>query len=136
MIRRRDFIAGLGSAVAWPLAARAQQGERLPRVGLLMAYANNREKQISVPFRRRLEELGWIDGRNVRIEERWGNDDMNRISAQAGELVRVEPQVIATSGARVLPALRQQTNTIPIVFAGISDPVAQGIVASLARPGG
>jgi putative ABC transport system substrate-binding protein len=137
-MRRREFIAGVGgAAVAWPLAAQAQQGERLPRVGLLIAYTNNAESQISVePFRKRLEQLGWIDGRSVRIEERWGNDDMDRIRAQAAELVRLEPQVIVTSGARVLPALRQETNTIPIVFAGLSDPVAQGIVASLARPGG
>jgi putative ABC transport system substrate-binding protein len=134
-MRRREFIAALGAA-ALPLSARAQQGAGLPRVGLLMAYANDGENQISVPFRKRLEELGWIDGRNVRIEERWGNDDMDRIRAQAAELVRLEPQVIVTSGARVLPALRQQTNTIPIVFAGLSDPVSQGIVASLARPGG
>jgi putative ABC transport system substrate-binding protein len=135
-MRRREFIAGVGGAVAWPVMARAQQSGRLPRVGLLMAYANDGENQISVPFRKRLEELGWIDGRNVRIEERWGNDDMDLIRAQAAELVRLEPQVIVTSGARVLPALRQQTNTIPIVFAGLSDPVSQGIVTSLARPGG
>jgi putative tryptophan/tyrosine transport system substrate-binding protein len=135
-MNRRQIVSALAGAAAWPISARAQQSGRLPRVGLLMAYANDGENQISVPFRKRLEELGWIDGRNVRIEERWGNDDMDLIRAQAAELVRLEPQVIVTSGARVLPALRQQTNTIPIVFAGLSDPVSQGIVASLARPGG
>jgi putative tryptophan/tyrosine transport system substrate-binding protein len=136
-MRRRDFITLLGGAAAWPLAARAQQAERVRRIGLLMASADDREGQARVtPLKEGLKELGWTDGRNIQIETRFGGGDAGRIRAHAAELVALAPDVLvghATPGTR---ALRQATSSIPIVMVAVNDPVEQGFVSSLAHPGG
>jgi putative tryptophan/tyrosine transport system substrate-binding protein len=138
MSSRREFITLLGgAAVAWPLAARAQQAERVRRIGLLMASADDREGQARVtPLKEGLKELGWTDGRNIQIETRFGGGDAGRIRAHAAELVALAPDVLvghATPGTR---ALRQATSSIPIVMVAVNDPVEQGFVSSLAHPGG
>ena len=136
-IKRRDFITLLGGAAAWPLAARAQQAERLRRIGVLMGVADDREGQARVAaLKQGLQELGWTDGRNIQIEVRFGGADAGRIRAHAAELVALAPDVLvghATPGTR---ALRQATSSIPIVMAAVNDPVEQGFVSSLAHPGG
>jgi putative ABC transport system substrate-binding protein len=138
MIRRREFIAGLGGAAAWPLAARAQRGDRVRRIGVLMAYDENDpapNTQVSA-FTQALAGLGWTDGRNVRMDLRWGRGDNNRISALAGELVSLQPDIILTHTTLATAALQRETRTIPIVSVSVSDPVASGIVARLNQPGG
>jgi putative ABC transport system substrate-binding protein len=139
MIRRRDLITLLGSAAAaWPLAARAQQGNRVRRIGVLMPYDENdplAKPQVSA-FTQALAELGWIDGRNVRMDVRWGGDDINRIRALAQELVGLQPDIIQAISAPVTFALQRETRTIPIVFANVADPVASGVVERLDRPSG
>jgi putative ABC transport system substrate-binding protein len=138
MIRRREFIAGLGSAAAWPVVARAQQGDRVRRIGVLMGGDENdplRKTSLSA-FTQALADLGWTDGRNLRMDLRWHGDDLNRIRALAQELVGLQPDIIATNGTPATIALQRQTRTIPIVFSGVSDPVASGIVARLDRPSG
>jgi putative tryptophan/tyrosine transport system substrate-binding protein len=137
-MRRRAFITLLGgAAAAWPHAARAQQAERVRRIGLLMASADDREGQARVtPLKEGLKELGWTDGRNIQIETRFGGGDAGRIRAHAAELVALAPDVLlghATPGTR---ALRQATSSIPIVMVAVNDPVEQGFVSSLAHPGG
>ena len=129
MIRRREFIAGLGAA-AWPVVARAQQGDRVRRIGVLMPSNENdpiRKREVAV-FTQALADLGWSDGRNVRMDLRWGRDDINRIRALARELVDQQPDIIITNGTPETVALQRETRTIPIVFALVSDPVASGIV--------
>src|SRR6266436_1720667 len=124
-IGRREFITLLGgAAVAWPLAARAQ-GERLRRIGVLMSVAaDGPEGQARLAaFLKGLQQLGWTDGRNVRIEHRWGAGDAERIRSYAAELVALSPDVILASGDIVGLALRQATRTVPIVFTLIADPV-------------
>jgi putative ABC transport system substrate-binding protein len=137
-MRRREFIAGLGSAAAWPLAARAQQGGRLRRIGVLMPLDENDpvQKTRLSAFIQALAGLGWTDGRNVRMDLRWHGDDINRIRALAQELVGLQPDVILASGLPATVALQRETRTIPIVFANVADPVAGGIVARLDRPSG
>jgi putative ABC transport system substrate-binding protein len=137
-IRRRKFLATLlGGAAAWPLAARAQQGERVRRIGLLMGVADDREGQARVTaLKQGLQELGWTDGRNIQIETRFGGADTGRIRAHAAELVALAPDVIVTHTTPVIRALRQATSSIPIVVAAVNDPVEQGFVSSLAHPGG
>src|SRR5262249_22822703 len=137
-IGRRELIAVLGGAVAaWPLAARAQQGERMRRIGLLMGTADDREGQARVTaLKQGLQELGWTDGRNIQIETRFGGADGDRIRAHAGELVALAPDVLVGHTTAVIRALRQATSSIPIVMAAINDPVDQGFVSSLAHPGG
>src|SRR2546426_10453147 len=137
-IGRREFITLLGGAAAWPLAARAQQGERMRRIGVLMNLsADDPDGQARVTaFVQGLAELGWTDGRNVRIEYRWGAGDAERIRRYAAELVALAPDVILTFGGATTGPVQQVTRTVPIVFAGIIDPVGSGLVASLARPGG
>jgi putative ABC transport system substrate-binding protein len=137
-MRRREFIALLGGAATWPLAARGQQGERMRRVGVLMAWLDTDQAiQARVAaFRQELGKLGWSDGVNLHIEGRFGGDDMHRLRAQAAELVESKPDAILVGGRRAVSVLRQQTQSIPIVLAGISDPAGQGLVTSLARPGG
>jgi putative ABC transport system substrate-binding protein len=137
-MNRREFIAGLGGAAAWPLAARAQQGDRVRRIGLLIPGDENdpfRKTEVSA-FIQALAGLGWTDGRNVRIDLRWGGGDINRIRALARELVGLQPDVIVTGGTPATAALQRETRTIPIVFAGVAEPVASGIVARLNQPGG
>jgi putative tryptophan/tyrosine transport system substrate-binding protein len=136
-MRRRDLIAGLGGAVAWPLAARGQQAERMRRIGVLMGWDENdtEAKAFLSGFTQGLTELGWTDGRNMRIDVRWtGNVDL--IRSLAKEVVDLHPDVILASTTSVTAAIQQETQTIPIVFAGPSDPVGAGFVASVARPGG
>jgi putative ABC transport system substrate-binding protein len=136
-MNRRDFIALLGGVAAWPLAARAQQGERVRRIGLLMGTADNREGQARVTaLKQGLQELGWIDGRNIQIEARFGAADAGRIRAHAAELVTFAPDVLVCHTTAVIRALRQATSSIPIVMAAVNDPVEQGFVSSLAHPGG
>src|SRR6516225_9052409 len=137
-LRRRDFIAGLGGAAAWPLAARAQQGDRVRRIGVLNFGDENDplRKTYVAAFTQALADLGWIDGRNVRIDLRWGGGDINRIRALAQELVGLQPDIILTSSTPVTVAVQRETRTIPIVFAVVGDSVAQRIVAQLDRPGG
>jgi putative ABC transport system substrate-binding protein len=138
MIKRRDFIAGLGSAAAWPLVARAQQGERVRRIGVLMSFdENDPEGKLRLSaFTQALANLGWTDGRNVRMDVRWGGGDTNRIRAHAQELVGLQPDIIVTNGTPTTVAVRQETRTIPIVFASAGDPIASGLVARLERPSG
>ena len=137
-IARRKFLATLlGGAAAWPLAARAQQGERVRRIGLLMGVADDREGQARVTaLKQGLQELGWTDSRNIQIETRFGGADTGRIRAHAAELVALAPDVIVTHTTPVIRALRQATSSIPIVVAAVNDPVEQGFVSSLAHPGG
>jgi ABC-type uncharacterized transport system substrate-binding protein len=138
-IRRRKFLAALlgGAAVAWPLAAGAQQSERMRRIGLLMGVADDREGQARVTaLKQGLQELGWTDGRNIQIETRFAGADADRIRAHAAELVALAPDIIVGQTTPVIRALRQATSSIPIVMTPINDPVEQGFVSSLAHPGG
>jgi putative tryptophan/tyrosine transport system substrate-binding protein len=137
-MRRRDFIAGLGSAAAWPVVARGQQGERVRRIGMLMSGDENDPlyRPLLSAFTQALAGLGWIDGRNVRMDLRWSSGDANRQRALAQELVGLQPDIIVTNGTLATAALQQETRTIPIVFPSMSDPVAQRLVARLDRPGG
>jgi len=137
-MRRREFIAGLGSAAAWPLVARAQQPDRMRRIGVLMSFDENdpEGKLRYSAFTQALADLGWTDGRNVRMDVRWGRADINRIRAFARELVGLQPDIIVPTGTPATVALQRETGTIPIVIAGVTDPVAQRIVPRLDRPGG
>ena len=138
-MRRREFIMLLGgAAAAWPLAARAQQGERMRRIGVLLpAAADDAEFQARVgAFLQGLGQLGWTIGRNVRIDTRWATTNAAEIRRHAAELVALAPDVILAHGASTLGPLLQATRTVPIVFPVVADPVAAGFVDSLARPGG
>ena len=137
-MKRRDFITGLASAAAWPVSARAQQAERVRRVGVFIPLAaDDPESQArSAAFLRGLSELGWTVGRNVRIDFRWAAGDADNIRKYAAELVALAPDVILGAGNPIVAALQQATRTLPIVFAGVADPVGAGFVQSLARPGG
>jgi ABC-type uncharacterized transport system substrate-binding protein len=136
-MKRRDFITLLGGAAAWPVAARAQQGERVRRIGVLVAVADDPEGQTRIAaFLQGLQQLGWVDGRNVQIDMRWAAGDPDRFRKYAAELVALAPDVILAAGGAVVPLLLQATRTVPIVFTQTSDPVGGGFVDSLARPGG
>jgi len=137
MMRRREFITLLGAATAWPVAARAQQGTRMRRIGVFMpGVADDPEGQArNAAFLQRLGELGWIVGRNVRIDYRWGVD-LEHYQVIAAELIALSPDVILALGYSIVSALQKATRSVPIVFAGVTDPVGGGLVASLARPGG
>jgi len=138
-MRRRDFITLIGgAAVAWPLAARAQQGDRVRRIGVLMNIAaDDSETQARrAAFLQGLQELGWSEGRNLRIDYRWGVGDTDRHRANAAELVALAPDVILAHGGPIMGALQRATRAVPIVFVSVTDPVGAGYVASLARPGG
>jgi putative ABC transport system substrate-binding protein len=138
-MQRREFITLLGgAAVAWPRAARAQQADRMRRVGVLDSRAaDDPEGQARrAVFLEGLQELGWTDGRNVRIDYRWAAADVDRNRKYAAELVALAPDVILASASASVAALRQTTRTVPIVFVNVIDPVGAGLVASLARPGG
>jgi putative ABC transport system substrate-binding protein len=138
MIRRREFITLLGGAAAWTLAARAQQGNRVRRVGVLMPYDENipGAKTFVSAFTQALADLGWTDGRDVRMDLRWGGADANRMRALAQELVGLQPDIILVSGTVATAALQRETQTIPIVFTNVGDPVASGILDRLDRPSG
>jgi putative ABC transport system substrate-binding protein len=137
-VKRREFIAGVGSAAAWPLAARAQQAERVRRIGVLMSGDENDPLQKSrvSAFTQALADLGLTEGRNVRMDLRWDSGDINRIRALAQELVGLQPDIIVTFATQETVALQRETRTIPIVFAGAGEPVASGLVPRLDRPGG
>jgi putative tryptophan/tyrosine transport system substrate-binding protein len=131
-LKRREVIFVLGSAVAWPLAARAQ--ERMHRVGVLMGIANDQEGQRRVAaFRQGLQELGWTEGREIGFEYRWGAGDIDSIRAQAAQLIALRPALILANSTIVAKVLKEETRAIPIVFVQVADPVRDGIVASLAR---
>jgi putative tryptophan/tyrosine transport system substrate-binding protein len=138
-MRRREFITLLGgAAAAWSLAARAQQAERMWRLGVLMASSENDpmgQARIAA-FRQALVGLGWTEGSNLKIEWRWTRGDIERVRNYAAELVRLAPDVIIANGTPSLAALKHATTTIPIVFSVVNDPVAQGFIASMAHPGG
>jgi putative tryptophan/tyrosine transport system substrate-binding protein len=139
-MKRREFLSVFGgaAAAAWPLAARSQQSERTRRIGVLMAFneTDARPKAWLSLFTQGLSELGWTDGRNLRMDVRWAADNVDRMQMFAQELVDIHPDVILAFGTPVTAALQRATRTIPIVFAIVSDPVGEGFVASLARPGG
>ena len=138
-MRRREFITLVGGAAAtWPLAAWAQQGDRVRRIGALLAGDENsiEVKTNGLAFTQALADLGWTDGRNVRLDLRAGGGDANRFRAFAQELVGLQPDIILTVGRAAIVAVQQETRTIPIVFMNLADPVAQGIVPRLNRPGG
>jgi putative ABC transport system substrate-binding protein len=137
-MRRRAFIAGLGSAAAWPLAARAQQGDRVRRVAVLLAPDKHdpHAKALVSAFTQGLAELGWIDGRNIQIDVRWTAGSADRARIYAKELVDLQPDVIFVISTAATAALQRQTRTVPIVFVNVVDPVGAGFVAGLPRPAG
>ena len=138
-MKRREFITLLGgAAVAWPLAARAQQAERMRRIGVLMPFAaGDPEGQARfAAFLQELQQLGWTDGRNVQIDTRWAGSNADDIRRHAAELAALAPDVILANGTAAAGPLLQATRTVPIVFATVADPVGAGFVDSLARPGG
>src|SRR5262245_6792619 len=138
-VRRRELIALLGgAAAAWPLATYAEQSEQLRRIGVLMASEKSDPlgQARFAALRQALADLGWNEGRNLRIEDRWSGAAIDRIQAYAAELVTLAPDVLVGNSTPVLSALRRQTRSIPIVFVIVNDPVAQGFIANLAHPGG
>jgi len=137
-VKRREFITLLGGAAAWPLAASAQQGERMPRIGVLTSFASNdpAEQAYILAFTQALAQSGWIDGRNARIDIRWGAGDPEHIRRYAAELVALAPGVILAVSSAATGPLLQATRTVPVVFVEVGEPVGAGFVESLARPGG
>jgi putative tryptophan/tyrosine transport system substrate-binding protein len=137
-VKRRAFIAGLGATAAWPLAGHPQQRERLRRVGVLTAYRENdpSTQPFVTAFAQALEGFGWAEGKNIQIGYRFAAGDPALFESYAADLVGLAPDAILAGSSPAVAALRQQTRTIPIVFAAVGDPVGQGFVQSLARPGG
>ena len=136
-MKRRAFIAGLGSAAVWPIAARAQQGERVRRIGVMISVANNALGQARFKaFQQGLERLGWTDGRNLAIEVRWSEGRAERYAEITAEFVRLKVDVIVTTATLPTILAKEATQVIPIVFIGAADPVATGLVGSLAHPSG
>jgi len=138
-MRRREFVTLVGGAAAWPIAAHAQQGERMRRIGALSsggAVDDSETKTFLAAFRQELEQLGWTEGRNVQIDARFGQGDADRIRKYAAELVALAPDVIFSTGGAATELLTKMTRTVPIVFAVVPDPVGSGFVDSLSQPGG
>jgi ABC-type uncharacterized transport system substrate-binding protein len=135
-MRRREVITLLGGAVAWPLAARAQQTGKLPTVGYMGATTPSAQSQWTAAFIQRVRELGWIEGRTIAVEYRWTEGRTERAAELAAEFVQRKVDVIVTSGTGMVLAAKQATSVIPIVFAATGDPVGTGLITSLARPGG
>jgi putative ABC transport system substrate-binding protein len=137
-MRRRDFISLAGTAAAWPLAARAQQPERMRRIGVLMLYPENDPagQLRAMAFRQELEKLGWTVGRNLQIDYLWGVGDADWIRSAAAQLLGLAPDVILANGDAAASTVQQSTRTVPVIFIAGSDAVANGLVQSLARPGG
>jgi len=137
-MRRREFIALVGSSVMWPLAARAQQSESLRRVGILLPYFDGdaEGKAVVEVFERGLQDLGWTEGRNIRFDIRWAGGDPDKARTFAKELVAMTPDVIVPSSNLVTTIVQQETRSIPVVFILVGDPVGSGYVASMAQPGG
>src|SRR6516162_3268657 len=136
LMRRREFITLIGGAAAGPLAARAQQGGKLATVGVMASGTVADTSHLTAAFVQRLRDLGWIEGRNVAIEYRWGEGRTERFTEIADEFVRLKVDLILTHNTPPLLAAKRATSVIPIVFATAGDPVGTGIVASLSRPGG
>jgi putative tryptophan/tyrosine transport system substrate-binding protein len=137
-MRRREFIAGLGAAAAWPVGVRAQQGDRVRRIGVLMnGTATETQDQSSLAaFIQGLRQLGWIEGQNLRMDVRWNAGDAGLARIYAAQLIGLMPDVILATSTINLKVIQQATSTVPVVFVGVSDPVAQGFVASMRQPGG
>jgi putative tryptophan/tyrosine transport system substrate-binding protein len=138
-MKRREFITLIGgAAAAWPLAARAQQAERMRRIGVLSTLPPNDPEGMArnAAFVQTLQELGWSEGRNITIDVRWGSGDAERIRSYVAELLALNPDVILATGVSSVGPLQSATRTVPIVFAQVADPVGAGVVESLARPGG
>ncbi len=135
-MRRREFVILLGGAAAWPLLARGQQRGSFPTIGFVGPLASQAMSQWTAAFVQRLRELGWIEGRTVAVEYRWGEGRSERFPEIMAEFVRLKVSVIVTGGTAAVIAAKQATSTIPIVFGSVADPVGTGLVASLARPGG
>ena len=137
-MKRRDFIALIGGAAAWPLAARAQRPDQMRRIGVLMDYSQTDQFAESLlrVFRERLESFGWSDGRNIRIDYRWAAGDADLLRSYSAELVGLKPDVIFGRGTPVVAALQAATGTVPIVFMNANNPIGSGFIASIARPGG
>jgi putative ABC transport system substrate-binding protein len=137
-MRRREFIAGLGGAAAWPLVARGEQAERVRRVGVFIPYgADDQEGHTRLAaFRQGLQDFGWTEGNNLHVDIRWGGGDRDRYRQYAAELVALAPDVLIGVTSPTAVALQQQTRTVPIVFVGVIDPVGVGLVTSLAHPSG
>src|SRR5262249_42603976 len=133
-LQRREFVAGLGGAAAWPLAARAQQGEQVRRIGIL-AFGTETDSLVVRVIYEELQKLGWIEGRNLRLDHRFAPSDLNRLRAEAAELVRLAPDVIFGAGGAAFEAVQKETRMIPIVFL-VGDPAALGQVKNIARPEG
>jgi putative ABC transport system substrate-binding protein len=134
---RREFIVGLGSAAAWPLAVRAQRGDRVRRIGVLYPGAESgpdAQERLNA-FRQALEKLGWVEGRNVRFDTRFAVSNADQFQPLARELIALQPDVVLTIGSVITAALARESRTIPIVFVLVSDPIGAGLVASQARPG-
>jgi putative ABC transport system substrate-binding protein len=138
-MRRRDFVTGIaGSAAAWSLAVRAQQPERVRRIGLLTSLAADdpQSRARIAAFLQDLQQLGWADGRNLRIDYRWGANDAERNRSYAAELIALAPDVVVAGGSEAVATFQQATRNVPIVFVSVADPVGAGFVDSLSRPGG
>ena len=136
-MKRREFITLLGGAAAWPLAARAQQVSHMPRVGVLLAEADDQGMQARLEgLRQGLERLGWSDGRNIRVVYRFGEGKSDRFQPLAKELVAMRPDLIVAQTPPVVGAVLKETSVVPIVFVDVSDPIGAGFIANLARPGG
>jgi putative ABC transport system substrate-binding protein len=135
-MRRREFITLLGGAAGWPLAARAQQPTKMPTIGYLAALSEAADRPRRAAFVKRLSELGWTEGSNIRIDYRWADGIVSNAAAFAVEFVRSKVDVIVSNGDAYVLAVKRATETIPIVFASVGDPVGTGLVQSLARPGG
>ena len=136
-MKRREFITLLGGAVAtWPLAARGQQGERVRHIAIIMGVDNADNRASYAAFLQALQQLGWIDGQNVRIETRWAGGSASDLRKYATEIVALAPDIILTNGASAMVPLLQATQTVPIVFTSVADPVGAGFVDTMAHPGG
>ena len=135
-LRRREFIAGLGSVAAWPVVARAQQVERVRRISVLMnADATETEFQSNLAaFTQELRQLGWIEGQNLNMDVRWTADVRALSQTYVAQLIKLIPDVILAASTVNLTAVRQATNTVPVVFVQVADPLAQGFVASMRQP--
>jgi putative tryptophan/tyrosine transport system substrate-binding protein len=138
MMQRREFVTLLGSAAAWPITAHAQQSGRMRHIGVLMPLPADHPvtKARIGAFLQALHQLGWIEGRNLRIDYRWSVGDAEQLNRDAAELVALAPEVILATGSPPVAALQRATRTVPIVFVLVSDPVGAGFVASQAQPGG
>jgi putative tryptophan/tyrosine transport system substrate-binding protein len=137
-MRRREFITAFGGAAAWPLVAMAERPDQMRRLGVLMAVAESDadvQKGVAI-FRQKLQDLGWSEGRNIRIDIRWGDGDVERIQTLAKELFDLQPNVLIGHSTPSAKALLKQTTVIPIIFLTVTDPLGQGLVTSLSDPGG